>query len=173
MKTNFIFLAFLVTYLNTANAYAERGLARIRALQPGSMLSGRAIITEDTNGLKIKVNVFDVPKGIHGIHIHEFGDCEGDGSAAGSHFNPEGAPHGMITKDGIHKAHAGDLGNIDASQDGSGSLEIVVPNLTLLFGLHSVAGRSVILHENADDFGQPVGNAGGRIGCGTITIVGE
>jgi Cu-Zn family superoxide dismutase len=26
----------------------------------------------------------------------------------------------------------------------------------------------VILHEKEDDFGQPTGNAGGRIGCGVI-----
>ncbi|MBI3323135.1 MAG: superoxide dismutase family protein, partial [Candidatus Omnitrophica bacterium] len=34
-------------------------------------------------------------------------------------------------------------------------------------------GRSLILHEKVDDFGQPLGNAGGRIGCGVIRIVGE
>jgi hypothetical protein len=28
----------------------------------------------------------------------------------------------------------------------------------------------VVLHEKADDFGQPTGNAGGRIGCGTIQL---
>ena len=33
---------------------------------------------------------------------------------------------------------------------------------------HAVAGRAFILHEKQDDFGQPTGNAGGRIGCGKI-----
>jgi Cu-Zn family superoxide dismutase len=32
----------------------------------------------------------------------------------------------------------------------------------------SFLGRAIIVHEKADDGGQPVGNAGGRIGCGVI-----
>ncbi|MBI3291414.1 MAG: superoxide dismutase family protein, partial [Elusimicrobia bacterium] len=38
---------------------------------------------------------------------------------------------------------------------------------------YAVGGRAVIVHEKADDFGQPVGNAGGRIGCGLIVITGR
>jgi len=30
----------------------------------------------------------------------------------------------------------------------------------------------VILHEKVDDFSQPVGNAGGRIACGSIVLTG-
>jgi Cu-Zn family superoxide dismutase len=36
-----------------------------------------------------------------------------------------------------------------------------------------VAGRAFVLHEKADDFGQPVGNAGSRIGCGPIVLTGK
>jgi len=34
-----------------------------------------------------------------------------------------------------------------------------------------VLGKSVIVHEKTDDFSQPTGNAGGRIGCGIIEPV--
>jgi Cu-Zn family superoxide dismutase len=36
-----------------------------------------------------------------------------------------------------------------------------------------VGGRAIILHEKMDDFSQPTGNAGGRIGCGTIIVTGN
>ena len=38
------------------------------------------------------------------------------GKAAGSHYNPMGAPHGQVLKDGMQHAHAGDLGNITAGR---------------------------------------------------------
>ena len=34
-----------------------------------------------------------------------------------------------------------------------------------------MSGRAVIIHEKADDFSQPAGNAGGRIACGLIGLV--
>jgi Cu-Zn family superoxide dismutase len=37
-------------------------------------------------------------------------------------------------------------------------------------GQYAIGDRAFILHADPDDFGQPTGNAGGRIGCGTIQI---
>ena len=34
----------------------------------------------------------------------------------------------------------------------------------------SILGHGVVVHEKADDFGQPVGNAGGRLAVGVIGI---
>jgi Cu-Zn family superoxide dismutase len=76
----------------------------------------------------------------------------------------------MIMKDGPEKAHKGDLGNIVIKNDGKGTLEAVVPKLTLTEGPYTVGGRSIVFHEKADDFGQPVGNAGAREGCGIIAV---
>jgi Cu-Zn family superoxide dismutase len=65
--------------------------------------------------------------------------------------------------------HLGDLGNIDVAADGTGSTEIVVKGATLKEGEPtSFLGRAIIVHAKQDDGGQPVGNAGGRIGCGVI-----
>src|SRR5688572_5323912 len=47
----------------------------------------------------------------HGFHLHEKGDCTGDGTAAGDHWNPTGMSHGDISAD---PRHAGDMGNIAA-----------------------------------------------------------
>ncbi|HAJ61768.1 MAG TPA: superoxide dismutase family protein, partial [Cyanobacteria bacterium UBA8543] len=91
------------------------------------------------------------------------------GNAAKGHFNPDKVKHGFLPKDGFQNAHAGDFGNITISSDGKGTLSETVPGLTLSGPKYAIKGLSVILHEKADDFGQPLGNAGGRIGCGIIT----
>jgi Cu-Zn family superoxide dismutase len=92
---------------------------------------------------------------------------------AGDHFNPDGLQHGFVMRDGLSKAHAGDLGNIEVGPDGTGRIEIIVPGLTLGSGQYSVGGRSLVVHEKEDSFGQPAGNAGGRFACGPIMIMSE
>lgn len=145
-------------------------VAEIKPTGEGSSLSGKAAFIETEEGLKITVFISGASPGRHGFHIHEKGDCSDAGNAAGGHFNPEGAAHGDILKDGFKQAHAGDLGNIEIGSDGKGVLEKVVPGLTLKEGEYAVAGRALILHEKEDDFGQPTGNAGGRIACGVIQL---
>ena len=160
----------LVVGLWSVNAWAETGKAVIRATGKGSPVAGTATLEDTPQGLRVAVRVSGLTPGKHGIHIHQYGSCGGEGNGAGSHFNPDNAPHGFLPKDGLTKAHPGDLGNIEVGRDGSGSLSVVLPGVVLSGGAHSVAGRTVILHEKVDDFGQPTGNAGGRIGCGTIII---
>jgi len=146
-------------------------VAQLRPTQEGSLLSGKVSFMETDEGLKINAVVENAPPGKHGFHIHENGSCEDGGKAAGGHFNPESVSHGDILKDGFQHAHAGDLGNIEIGPDGKGTLEKVISKLTLDEGEFGVVGRSVILHEKTDDFGQPTGNAGGRIACGVITSI--
>lgn len=137
----------------------------------GSPLSGTALFTEIKGGLKVSVSLSGVSGETHALHIHEFGDCADAGNAAGSHYNPEGAPHGSALKDAKH-AHPGDLGNVTI-KDGKLAFEAVLPGASLNSGKRNVAGRAIVLHEKADDFSQPVGNAGARIACGIITVAGK
>lgn len=151
-------------------ASAETGTARIQATTEGSSVSGTATLADTPEGLTVSIQVAGVAPGQHGFHIHQYGDCAEKGNAAGGHYNPEGVQHGFLPKDGFTKAHAGDFGNIDVGPDGTGSLKLTLPGLSLSGGTYSVGGRAIILHEKTDDFGQPTGNAGGRIGCGTIVL---
>jgi len=73
---------------------------------------GTVHFTDTPAGLAVSAQISNATPGLHGFHIHEFGGCAELGKAAGGHFNPEAAPHGMLMKDGPHKAHAGDMGNI-------------------------------------------------------------
>ena len=170
MKNKCFGLAILVLLSSAGVAVAATGVANIKGTKPDSSLSGKAILTDTPEGLKISLNLENVPPGKHGFHIHENGACGDEGKAAGGHYNPEGVPHGLIFKDGFEHAHAGDFGNIEIRASGSGKFETVVEGLTLAGGKHNVAGRSFILHEKEDDFSQPTGNAGGRIGCGVIEL---
>lgn len=143
-------------------------VAELKPTSEGSAITGKVSFMEVDEGLKINAAVENAPPGKHGFHIHEKGDCSDQGNAAGGHFNPDNVSHGDVEKQGLQKAHAGDFGNIEIGSDGKGKLEKVIPGLTLEGGKYGVVGRSVILHEKEDNFGQPTGNAGGRIACAII-----
>ncbi len=124
--------------------------------------------TEEANKVKVQVHLSDLkPGGVHGMHIHEKGDCSAaDGSSAGGHFNPAGKPHGDRT---AAERHAGDLGNVESSSTGEVSATFDVQDISVSDGQEGIIGKSVILHEKADDLKtQPSGNSGGRIACAVI-----
>lgn len=176
MKRFSVLSAVLALLIMTASRQLQaqpaptRAVAAVSATDPKSTLIGTVQFTESQNGLLVEANLLNVPPGKHGFHIHEKGSCADAGKAAGGHFNPSGAPHGHLMHDGHRKAHAGDMGNIEINENGTGSLSTTLPEVGLKNGKYKVAGLSVILHEKADDFGQPTGNAGGRIGCGIIEV---
>ncbi len=165
--------ALFVIVLMASPAFAAKGIALITATQQGSSVNGQVTLNETPAGLEVDVKVANVPPGKHGFHIHEKGNCSDQGKAAGSHYNPDGVAHGMVMKDGFQHAHAGDFGNIEVGPDGTGTAKMVVPGLTLTGEKYNVEGKAVILHEKEDDFTQPTGNAGGRIGCGVIMLQDE
>lgn len=166
MKKIIFFLSACVFI--TVSACAKTLTAEIRGTTSDSTVSGEVQFHPTPDGVRVLARVEGVSPGKHGFHIHEKGDCGDGGNAAGGHFNPDGHAHGDAARDGIGASHAGDLGNIEVGPDGKGGLEKTIVGLTIESGKYGVAGRSVILHEKEDDFGQPLGNAGGRIGCAEI-----
>jgi Cu-Zn family superoxide dismutase len=168
MKSFTSFLALIITLVAASFSWAENGRAMLTGTTPGSKVAGTVSLMDTPGGLQVQAAFDQVPAGVHAFHIHEFGVCDDSGKAAGSHFNPAGHPHGNMLKDGIAKTHSGDFGNVTIGADGKGTLNTVVPQLTLA----TVAGRAFVLHEKVDDFSQPAGNAGNRIGCGPILITG-
>ena len=152
------------------SAWADTGKAVIRGTAEESSVRGAATLADTAGGLQVTVQVSGVLQGTHGLHIHQYGECGDAGNAAGGHFNPDKVPHGFLPSDGLTKAHPGDMGNIEVGPDGTGSVTVVLPGVTLSGGTYSVAGRAIVLHEKTDDFGQPTGNAGARIGCGAIVL---
>lgn len=142
----------------------------VAVVYPTQENSTRGIVTftQQPDGIAVTAQISGLTPGEHGFHIHEFGDCSStDCSGAGSHFNPMSHQHGGPDQ---RIRHVGDLGNIVADANGSATYSSIDRRLSLN-GLHSIIGRSVIVHAQGDDFTtQPTGNAGARVGCGVIGI---
>ncbi len=170
-------LAWLLVPLLAAAGFAllpEKKVTRATAVihpTKGQTVSGVVKFERTLGGTTIQWELSGLTPGLHGFHIHEFGDCNcDDGKCAGGHYNPEGKKHGGP---GAAERHVGDLGNIEAGADGKSSGTLTDP-LVQLGGPHSVIGRAVIVHEKPDDLASdPTGNAGGRIGIGVIGIAKE
>lgn len=123
--------------------------------------------------VKVHAEVHGVtPAGLHGIHIHEKGDCSApDFSSAGGHYDPHGAPHSCPPDPA---RHVGDLGNIEVDEDGNGELELELDLLNLVGEPVNIVDRAVILHSGEDDCTtQPAGDSGERIACGRIVLLGR
>ncbi|MBL9100207.1 MAG: superoxide dismutase family protein [Myxococcales bacterium] len=134
----------------------------------GSGVQGSVEITEMADGeLRVDADITGLTPGMHGMHVHEWGDCSSaDGMSAGGHFNPAMVDHGAPNS-ATH--HPGDFGNIEADADGRAVFTLTLDAGTFsLSGAAGVLGRAIIVHEKPDDFGQPTGNAGGRLACGVI-----
>ena len=166
-------LVLFVGLLSVPSAWAATAKTVIAGTTPGSNVSGEVLLSERSGGVYVEAVVNNLPPGKHGFHIHEKGSCADSGKAAGDHFNPDHVTHGDIVKDGITHAHPGDMGNIEANAKGKGILKIFLPGASLTEGKYLLIGKSMIVHAKEDDFSQPVGNAGDRIGCGVITSVEE
>jgi Cu-Zn family superoxide dismutase len=135
----------------------------------GNKAHGKVTFTQDGEKVKVVADLEGLNPGQkHAFHVHQFGDCSApDGMSAGGHYNPEGHEHGLPDKP---MRHAGDLGNIQADNDGKAHYEISVNNISVAGVINPIIGRGVIVHAKVDDGGQPVGNAGARIACGVIGV---
>ncbi len=132
--------------------------------------TGVITFTQANQGVRVTVDLQGLTPGKHGFHVHEHGNCNcPDANCAGGHYNPTNEPHAAPI---MQHRHVGDFGNVEADKDGVVKTEFIDTHISLN-GIHSIIGRSVIVHEKEDDFvTQPTGNAGARWGCGVIGIAG-
>jgi Cu-Zn family superoxide dismutase len=163
----FSFLIFLVSI----NAKAGTNKAKADLINSKGENVGIATLVEGTDGVLVTINVWDLPPGFHGFHIHEVGKCEPpDFKSAGAHFNPFGKKHGLKNPAG---QHAGDSPNLQVGTDGTGTAIILFPLVRLGGGSNSLfhpGGTALVIHAMKDDqMTDPSGDSGARIACGVIS----
>ncbi len=175
LKLSFAVVASLLVLWAGFRAVAQHSAApevtkAVAVLQPtdGNKVRGTVTFTQIGANVKVVAQVEGLTPGKHGFHIHEFGDCSSkDGAAAGGHFNPANSQHGAPD---ASPRHAGDMGNIEANQEGVARLEYNDP-IMKMNGAGAIIGHGMIVHANPDDMKtQPTGNAGGRLACGVIGV---
>ena len=159
-----------------APAVAEPGAApqAIALNGPDGRPVGTVTLSEDPNGVTIKVDASAIPAGTHGIHLHQKGLCEGPKfESAGSHVKHggDGAVHGLLNAGG---PESGDLPNLYAGADGRAFVEVFTTGAALVEGgggehLLDADGSAILIHAMADDHAaQPIGGSGDRVACGVV-----
>ena len=159
-----VIMAIAITPIASA---ADMALAEI--IDAGGTVIGKVSFEQTPTGVLILVDVRGLPPGGHGIHLHATGSCTPDFKAASGHINPGNDMHGLRNPGG---PDSGDLPNLYAAADGSAMAEFFTTRVSVAGDAPALLdgdGSAVIIHENPDDhMSQPIGGAGGRIGCGVI-----
>ena len=135
-------------------------------------IQGEVCFSQKKRGVEVHCLFTRLPSGPHGFHIHRAGDLRGEGCKLACDHWHRGKPttHGGPP---THKGprHTGDLGNLD--MEGKDRLEKTYFLKHVL--IEELYGRSVIVHQDEDDYGfgphedsKTTGHSGARIGCAVI-----
>jgi Cu-Zn family superoxide dismutase len=134
--------------------------------------AGSATFKTVKKGVRVKIELKNLPFGPHGVHIHQNAVCDApDFKGAGGHFNPDGKKHGYMNPMGHHN---GDFpASVSVGEDHMGEATFVVNSISLdptaPNSLFLNGGTSIVVHEKADDEKtDPSGDSGNRIACGVI-----
>ena len=153
-------------------AYDEpHGGAPMPLINGGGQTIGSIRAWETAGGVTFRIDAAGLEHGLHGVHVHSVGRCEGpDFASAGPHWNPLGKKHGMNNSAG---PHSGDLPNVEVAANGVLGTTVVLPGASMT-SLLDADGAALVIHAAADDYmTDPSGNSGARVACAVIRPVAE
>lgn len=134
---------------------------------------GTITVTEAPKGVVLRVEAKGLTPGWHGMHFHDKAACEGPKfTSAGPHVHATTpVVHGLLN---ANANDAGDLTNVFVGADGTATVELFSPLVSLKAGKDKPAlldadGSSLVIHVHPDDYqSQPIGGAGDRVACAVI-----
>lgn len=154
--------------MTTESPGEDQTVTAVCKLEPigESGAEGSLNFKQEGDTVTITGTITGLEPGMHGFHVHETGDLSDKqaGKSAGGHFNPTDAPHG---KPADENRHVGDLGNIEANDQGVAEVDIE-DTVISLDGPQTIVGRAIVVHAGEDQFTQPTGDAGARVAFGVI-----
>jgi superoxide dismutase, Cu-Zn family len=173
MKRSFFYAALFLSAAGLvlaqqshAQAAAKPVTVDIKNAQGQSV--GTATLSSVAKGVKINLDIKNLPPGEHSLHIHQVPKCEApDFKTAGPHFGGGGHTHeGMAMG-----TPAGDIPDFSliVAADGTAHASTIAPNVTLGTDANSVfsnGGTAIVIHAVAGGTGT---GAPPRIACGVIT----
>ena len=129
---------------------------------------GQVRMWETPGGVTFRIGAAGLPHGIHGIHVHGTGRCDGPRfESSGAHWNPTAAKHGFNNSAGPHR---GDLPNVTVAANGVLQEAVSLPGASFAT-LLDADGAALVIHARADDYvTDPAGNSGVRIACAVISL---
>jgi len=143
------------------SASAQKGAVKVDLSEAtGKECVGRGNFSPAAQGVTIRLNLKDLRRASHAIHVHTVAKCEGPAfTSAGPHLKNPGYEASWTANQG---PHAGDMPEFTVSADGTAEGHVSCSRSPLWATIASVfkhGGTALVVHAKADDMkSDPAGN---------------